>query len=176
MFDVAYTQRSWTDQQEIDAFLGDQQVGVLGLMTEEYPYTVPVNFLWLNGSIYFHGLGSGRKIELLASAPPASFTVYAHHGTTVDSMPCHADTSYSSVMIFGTAAAVTDTAEATTALQGLVEKLMPGYYRAPLTERLVENYRSGIDANPVAVYRITPERISAKQNLAEPGELFTASI
>ena len=50
MFDVAYTQRSWTDQQEIDAFLGDQQVGVLGLTTEEYPYTVPVNFLWLNGA------------------------------------------------------------------------------------------------------------------------------
>ncbi|MCE1175472.1 MAG: pyridoxamine 5'-phosphate oxidase family protein, partial [Propionibacteriales bacterium] len=109
----------------------------------------------------------------LAGEPAVSFTVFAEHGTTTDPMPCHADTSYSSVMIFGQVSPVSDLTESAEALQGLVSKLLPGFYRSRITDRLVDNYRSGMDDNPVAVYRLTPDRLTAKQNLADPGELFT---
>lgn len=173
---VAYTQRRWADSTEIDAFLTSQQVGVLSLTAEDYPYAVPVNYLWHNHAIYFHGLGSGRKFDLLAQSPKAGFTVFSHHGTTTDPMPCHADTSYTSVMIFGTACMVIDPEERTAALQALVSALMPGFYRNDLTTRLTTSYRSGIDANPVAVYRLTPDELTGKQNLADAGDLFTPTV
>jgi nitroimidazol reductase NimA-like FMN-containing flavoprotein (pyridoxamine 5'-phosphate oxidase superfamily) len=175
MTQIAYTDRVWNDPAQIDAFLDAQRVGVLGLSTQPYPYTVPVNYLWADGKIYFHGLGSGRKFELLSREPAASFTVFAEHGTTTDPMPCHADTSYSSVMIFGQVTRVTVVTEAAEALQSLVEKLLPGFYRSRITDRLVDNYRSGMDDNPVAVYRLTPDRLTAKQNLADPGDIFTTT-
>ncbi len=175
MTQIAYTDRVWNDPAQIDAFLNAERVGVLALSTQPYPYAVPMNYLWADGRIYFHGLGSGRKFELLTREPAASFTVFADHGTTTDPMPCHADTSYSSVMIFGQVAQVTDLTEAAEALQGLVTKLLPGFYRSRITDRLVDNYRSGMDDNPVAVYRLTPDRLTAKHNLADPGELFTTS-
>jgi nitroimidazol reductase NimA-like FMN-containing flavoprotein (pyridoxamine 5'-phosphate oxidase superfamily) len=173
MSQIAYTARVCADPELIDSFLHDQRVGVLGLATDEYPYTVPVNYLWDQGSIYFHGMGSGKKVELLRNHPLASFTVYTEYGTATDPVPCHADTAYTSVMIFGPAEEVTDPVEASEALQGLVEKLMPGYYRNPVTARMVERYRSGMDANPVAVFRITPTHLSAKENRVDPGDLFT---
>jgi uncharacterized protein len=172
MTQIAYTSRVCADPERIDSFLRQQRVGVLGLATTDYPYAVPVNYLWHNESIYFHSMGSGKKVELLRTAPAASFTVYAEHGTVTDPVPCHADTSYTSVMIFGQAEEVTDSVEASDVLQGLVEKLMPGYYRNPVSARMVERYRSGMDGNAVAVFRITPTQLSAKENLAVPAELF----
>jgi uncharacterized protein len=174
MTQIAYTARVCADQEHVDDFLRTQRVGVLGLSTDQYPYSVPVNYLWLNGSVYFHSMGSGRKVDLLRGGPPASFTVFAEHGTAVDPVPCHADTAYTSVMIFGRAEEVTEPEEAAEALQGLVEKLMPGYYRNPVTARMVQHYRSGMDGNAVAVFRISPEHLSAKENRVAPADLFTA--
>lgn len=173
MTQIAYTKRAWRDREEIDGFLRDQRVGVLGLQTEDYPYPVPVNYVWHNQAVYFHGMGSGRKVDLLRAAPLVGFTVFAEHGTVTADMACHADTSYSSVMVFGTASAVTDPQEAAEALQALVDKLMPGYFRSPVSAAMAERHRSSMDGNPAAVFRITPDAITAKQNSASPDELFT---
>lgn len=174
MSQIAYTARVCDDQEHIDSFLHNQRAGVLGLSADLYPYAVPVNYLWLRGSIYFHSMGSGKKVELLRARPPVCFTVHTEHGTAPDPVPCHADTAYTSVMVFGRAEEVTEPGEAAEALQGLVEKLMPGYYRNPVTARMVEHYRSGIDGNAVAVFRITPSQLSAKENRVDPAELFAS--
>ena len=173
MTQIAYTQRACHDTDRIADFLRTQRIGVLGLHTDDYPYPVPVNYVWHNEAVYFHGMGSGRKVDLLRQAPPVGFTVFAEHGTVTADMACHADTAYFSVMIFGTAAPVTDPEEAAGALQALVDKLMPGYYRSTIRGPLVERYRSGMDNNPVAVFKITPDTLTAKGNTAEPGDLFT---
>lgn len=172
MTEIAYTERICADREYISTFLAQQRVGVLGLATEDFPYAVPLNYLWHQGSIYFHSMGSGRKVELLRSSPKACFTVYREHGTVTASMPCHADTAYDSVMIFGQAQEVTDPAQAAQSLQLLVEKLLPGYYRSQITPTLIERYRSSMDGNAVAVFRITPTSLTAKQNHAEPKDLF----
>jgi uncharacterized protein len=173
MTQIAYTARVCDDPERIDSFLSEQRVGVLGLATTDFPYVVPVNYLWHRGSIYFHGMGSGKKVDLLRARPPVSFTVYTEYGTATDPVPCHADTAYTSVMIVGQAEEVTDPAEASEVLHGLVEKLMPGYYRNPVSPRLVERYRSGLDGNAVAVFRITPTHLSAKENRVDAADLFT---
>ena len=89
-----------------------------------------------------------------------------------DPVPCHADTAYISVMLFGKAEKVTDPEETTAALQILVEKYMPQYYSQPLNSTFVEKYRSSHDGKGVSVYRVTPQQITAKENSVEAGSLF----
>lgn len=167
MNQVGYTKRNCTDQQKIESFLVQERTGVLGMVSGIFPYAVPVNYVWHNGSVYFHGMGSGKKEKILSQNPLVSFTIYKEHGTVTDPVPCHADTAYMSVMIFGKAEKVTDPAEATEALQRVLDKFLPKYYSQPLTSALIEKYRSSMDGNAVSVYRVTPQEMTAKENSVE---------
>lgn len=169
---VKYTQRDCKDQEKIEKFLKESRTGVIAMNGDDYPYAVPVNFVWYEGSIFFHGMGSGKKVDILCEEPPVSFTVYEEIGTVTDPMPCHADTSYMSVMVFGKIEKVVDFEIAATALWKLVEKYLPNYYKKPLTASFIENYKSSMDGNTTAVFKLTPEDITAKENQAEESELF----
>lgn len=171
---LRYKARICSDGEKINGFLAGARVGTVSFSAGDYPYATPVNYVWHGGSIYFHGMGSGKKFELLSAAPQVCFTVYEEYGTVTDPVPCHADTSYFSVMLFGQARPVTDSAEAAGAMQALVQKFMPGYYRQPIQRKLIENYRSSMDRNPVAVYRITPAVLTAKENSAPAEALYSA--
>jgi nitroimidazol reductase NimA-like FMN-containing flavoprotein (pyridoxamine 5'-phosphate oxidase superfamily) len=41
-----YKQRICTDTERIEKFLARSRVGILGLNAGEYPYAVPVNYIW----------------------------------------------------------------------------------------------------------------------------------
>lgn len=176
MNQVSYTMRNCTDQEKIETFLGRERTGVLGLVSDSLPYSVPLNYVWRNGSIYFHGMGSGKKEKILSQNPFVSFTVYKELGTVTDPVPCHADTAYMSVMMFGRAVKVTDPDEAAAALQKVLDKFMPNYYSQSLSSTLIEKYRSSMDGNAVAVYRLTPQEITAKENSADLAILFPMEI
>ncbi len=90
-----------------------------------------------------------------------------------DPAPCHADTAYLSVMLFGRAEKVVDAKEKTAALQKLVEKYMPGFYKQILSPEYVGRYRSSMDGNAVAVYRIRPDQLTAKENAAPREKIFS---
>jgi uncharacterized protein len=164
---INYAKRECTDQTKIAALLTEARVGIIGFSDKGMPYAVPVNFVWHDGAVYFHGMGSGRKVELLSHTPPVCFTVYRENGTVTDPVPCHADTSYLSVMIFGKAERLTDHSVAAGALQDFIEKFLPGYYASKISGSLTKNYRSSLDGNAVAVYRIIADEITAKENAAE---------
>ncbi len=176
MDQVRYMQRNCTDKEKIENLLLQERTGVLGMVNGTFPYAIPMNYVWHKGSVYFHGMGSGKKEDILSQSPSVCFTVSKEHGTVIDPVPCHADTAYMSVMLFGKAEKVTDSEEATEALQKIVEKYMPGYYSNPLTNNFVEKYRSSLDKNPVSVYRITLEGITAKENSVEYEQLFNSEI
>lgn len=172
MNDIRYIQRKCNDKQKISDFLEDSRVGVIAMNDGNLPYAVPLNYLWHDSSIFFHGAGSGRKELILSKEPVVCFTVFEEYGTVLDPMPCHADTSYMSVMLFGKIVKVNDFEESAHVLDLLVEKYTPGYYKKGLSAKMMENYRSGVDGNLVSVYRLTPEEITAKQNVVEENEIF----
>lgn len=171
--EVFYKQRNCTDQAKIEKLLTSERTGVLGMTELNEPYAVPLNFIFYDGCIYFHGMGSGRKENILKSIAPVCFTVYKEYGTVTDPVPCHSDTSYISVIFFGKAEKVTDITEATAVLQALLEKYMPGYYKRALLPDFVKKYRSSIDGNAVSVYKIKPEVVTAKENAADPDSIFS---
>ncbi len=62
---IRYAKRTCTNQEHINAFLAAARVGHLGLTDGLEPYVVPLNFCWLNGSVYFHGAEAGRKTDIM---------------------------------------------------------------------------------------------------------------
>jgi nitroimidazol reductase NimA-like FMN-containing flavoprotein (pyridoxamine 5'-phosphate oxidase superfamily) len=171
--EIRYKARVCADKERIERLLSGGRVGVLGLNAGDYPYAVPLNYIWRGGCVYFHGAGSGKRVTLLDESPRVCFTVYEEYGTVKDDVPWHADTAYLSAMVFGRAERVRDSEEAAAVLQQLVEKFMPGFFsNSRIAAAFVEKYRSSLDGNPVAVFRVKPDEITAKENRAEPENLF----
>jgi len=161
---IRYWKRDCTDQTKIETFLTATKAGFLGLSDEQQqPYVVPLNYVWYQDAIYFHGADTGRKCDIMKQNARVCFTVSEEYGTIADPVPASTDTAYMSVMIFGHATRVTELDEATAALQAMLEKYVPGYYDQPLAKQHVAKYRSSLNSE-VAVYRIDPVHISAKEN------------
>jgi uncharacterized protein len=152
-----------TDKEKINKFLAEAKTGYLGLVDQEYPYVVPLNYVWKDESIYIHGAAEGRKMDVIRQNPNACFTVSEDLGTLTDPVPAMTDTAYISVMIFGKIEMVTDLDEVTAAMQEMLNKYVPGYYHSPLAKSHVEKYRSSLGSR-TAVLKLHLESLSAKAN------------
>lgn len=159
------------DQTKIEHFLSSARIGFLGLTDGNSPYVVPLNYLWWNGSIYFHGSDHGKKVDLMNGNPTCCFTVSQEYGTIAHPVPAHTDTAYMSVILYGTAELVTDLDEATEALDLMLSKYVPEYYASPLSKEHVAKYRSSRGYG-VALYRIQAESMTAKENPVKTDEMF----
>lgn len=50
--------------------------GVLACLgDEDYPYAVPLSYIYFNGRIYFHSAKTGHKIDAITKYPKVSFSV-----------------------------------------------------------------------------------------------------
>ena len=110
----------------VDAFLATAEAGRLATIGKDgCPYIVPLNFVYQDGAIYFHGLNAGEKLGNIAANPRVGFEadtmIQIHQGDA----PCNTGTLYTSVIVKGTAAVVEDAQEAARALDGFVKKYAP---------------------------------------------------
>ncbi|MDR7001682.1 nitroimidazol reductase NimA-like FMN-containing flavoprotein (pyridoxamine 5'-phosphate oxidase superfamily) [Neobacillus niacini] len=159
------------DQTKIELFLEQEKTGFLGLADGKMPYVIPLNFVWLDGAIYFHGAAEGRKVSIMEENAKACFTVSANQGTLTHPVPAKTDTAYMSVMVFGEAELVIDLDEAVAAMQKMLDKYVPGYYEQALSSSHVEKYRSSLGSR-TAVYKIKARELSAKENPIQLEKLF----
>jgi uncharacterized protein len=92
--------------------------GVLACVgDEDYPYAVPLNYVYFNDKIYFHSAKAGHKIDAISKNPKVSFSVVDE-----DTIVSEKYTSYfRSVIAFGKARIV-EGEEGQDALRALVEK------------------------------------------------------
>ncbi|MBM7866269.1 pyridoxamine 5'-phosphate oxidase family protein [Heliobacterium gestii] len=173
MEQIRYTKRRCEDHERIASFLAEKRVGTVSMCDQEgKPYACPVNYVYHNGKIYIHGMGSGKKNNILRENPSVCFTVFDEFGTVTDAAPCKCDTAYLSVVLFGQAVLVEDLDEKTQALAQFLEKFTPRFFEKPLTMEFVKKYRSGFDNQTVAVYGISPDAITAKENPVDSENMF----
>ncbi|MBH8608742.1 pyridoxamine 5'-phosphate oxidase family protein [Thermoactinomyces sp. CICC 10521] len=160
------------DLDRINQILSESRIGYLGLYDQEGTYVVPLNFTWHNNKIYFHGSNQGRKIDAIKNNNIITcFTVSQEYGTIADPVPAETGTSYFSAMVFGRVSIVKSLEEATSALQSMLDKYVPGYYPNPVPQKHVERYRSSTGSSTV-VFRIDPIKITAKEDIASSDKLF----
>jgi hypothetical protein len=126
--------------------------GVLSTVCEnEYPYGVPLQYVYLGGAIYFHCAGEGQKMDNIRRDDRVSFCVVGR----CETLPAQFTTEYESVVVFGRASVVNDE-DKNEALAALIAKYAPGH------EQKGRVYIAKAGAK-VTVVKIQPEHICGKE-------------
>ncbi|WP_457747855.1 pyridoxamine 5'-phosphate oxidase family protein [Sulfurimonas sp.] len=151
------------DNKTIEDFLGEVEYGTLAICVENKPYSIPLNFVKIDNSIYFHGAKKGKKISILKSNAFASFSVVKSYSmiqsyfSSNDEFACPATQFFKSIVIDGKITFVDEYDEKVRALCALMEKLQSEGGYKPLTQDI---YKKNIDAT--CVYRLQVENLRAK--------------
>ncbi|MCK4782231.1 MAG: pyridoxamine 5'-phosphate oxidase family protein [Desulfobacteraceae bacterium] len=155
-----------TDPREIQRILSSTNIGRLATNGRDgYPYITPVNFVSLEGNIYFHCAPKGEKLDNIARDPRVCFEVdvplaYLNVGIDPNSPICHLHQFYHCVIIRGTASVVRDSALKVAALNALVAKHETTANFEPVSEDMPA-YKA------CKLIEIKPLSITAKSDLAQ---------
>jgi nitroimidazol reductase NimA-like FMN-containing flavoprotein (pyridoxamine 5'-phosphate oxidase superfamily) len=117
-----------SDPNEIQRILSLTNIGRLATSGQDgYPYVTPVNFVSLNGNIYFHCAPKGEKLDNLTRDPRVCFEVdvplsYLDIGLDPNRPICNLHQFYHCVIIRGSASVVKDDTLKVDALNALIAK------------------------------------------------------
>lgn len=151
------------DRKEIDAILKRATIGRMATIgADGYPYITPVNYVYIDDSIYFHCAPEGEKIENLQRDSKVCFEVdipLAYIGTDLDPAmePCHVTQIYQSVILRGHGVVLRDDKEKLMALNALIasHEQMSSFNGITFESRAF---------NLCIVVRIDIDQISGKEN------------
>ena len=150
--EMRLTKQQLSDE-EARTILEKGGTGTLALLGDEgYPYSVPVNYMYEDGCIYFHSAKDGHKVDAIARESKASMSVI----TKDVLMPEKYTTDYCSVIVFGNITLITED-----------EKKHRMIYS--FTKKFCSEYESGIDAeidgawNRLHVYELKIEHMTGKR-------------
>lgn len=140
------------DRDETVSILENCSNGVLGVIGDSgYPYTVPVSYVYSEGSIYLHCATEGHKLDAIRKDPKVSFCVIAQDNIIAEEF----NTLYKSVIAFGKAEILEDGVAKEKALEAIIKK-----YSADFIEKGKEYIKEEWD-NCVAL-RISIEHMTGK--------------
>lgn len=94
----------------------------------------------------------------------ACITISENYGTLVNPTPAKRNTAYMSVIANGKVGIVTDLDAATGAMQSMLDKYVPNYYKAPLSKTHIDKYQSSLGSKTV-IFKIKPLNLTAKEHL-----------
>ena len=90
--------RQQLSNDESVAILEKATAGTLALLgDEDYPYTVPISYVYYDGKLYFHSALAGHKVDAIRKCDKASFCVIEQD----DVQPKKYTTFFRSVIAFG---------------------------------------------------------------------------
>ena len=70
------SERECSDNVFLTGLLEKADVVTIAFQAGEFPYVIPVNFVFLNNAVYFHCAREGRKLDCLRQAPGVGFCVH----------------------------------------------------------------------------------------------------
>lgn len=109
-------------QEDTMEILQRETSGVLALLgDEEYPYAVPLSYVYCDSKIYFHSAKTGHKIDAIANHEKASFCIISEDNI----VPEKYTTYFRSVIAFGKIRIVKEEAEKREAIEKLALKYSP---------------------------------------------------
>ena len=100
--------RQQLSEEESISILQKSTAGTLALLGDnDYPYAVPISYVYADGRLYFHSALSGHKVDAIRKCEKASFCVIAQD----DVQPEKYTTFFRSVIAFGRIHIIEDEAE-----------------------------------------------------------------
>ena len=121
MFREMRRKRQQLTETECAEILKKKTFGVLAVSGDDgYPYSVPLSYVYDNGSVYFHCAKSGHKLDAIKACDKVSFCVVDQDLV----VPTEYTTYFRSVITFGRASILVDENE----IRSAIEKLAVKYY------------------------------------------------
>lgn len=152
------------DEAAFEALLSECEYGTLALIDGDLPYCVPVNFVWYDGAVCFHGAKTGRKAEAIAKNPKAAFSALKPYSLIPSYFSdtraaCPATQYFASAHIEGITQKVEDENEKCRVLNALMQKLQPegGYETIETTNPIYAKM-----TEQTGVWKLTPTQKSMK--------------
>lgn len=122
MFREMRRSRQALQQPQIDAVLRNATAGVLALAgDDDYPYAVPISYVYDAGKLYFHCAKAGHKLDAIRRNPKASFCVIDQDKI----VPEEYTTYFRSVIAFGQIRVLEDAQQKRAAIEKLARKYAP---------------------------------------------------
>lgn len=128
--------------------------GVLALLgDDEYPYAVPISYVYDNAKIYFHGAKAGHKIDAIKKCSKASFCVIEQD----DIISEEYTTYFRSVVAFGKIRILENDEE----IRETMEKLAIKYYPADSEEN--RNQAIARERKALCMIELSIEHMTGKE-------------
>lgn len=144
----------------IEAILDQALVAHLGFLDAGLPVVIPTLHVRVGSHVYLHGSAASRALRE-SKGTEVCLTATLVDGLVLARAVMHHSANYRSAMLFGAAAWVDDEGEKLSALEALVEKLVPGRWadaRIPTEKEL----------RATGLLRIPLEQASAKVRTGPP--------
>lgn len=139
-------------EEECISILTNEPRGVLAVLGDyDYPYTVPMSHVYLDGKIYFHGAKIGHKNDAIKRCDKVSYCVMDKGVKAKDSWWY----TFKSVVVFGKIRTLIDNEEKREKLTYLGDKFFPTH------EETVNEINRLLDRTEV--FEITIEHITGKR-------------
>lgn len=152
MFREMRRSKQYIPDDEVTEILNKGSYGILGVSGDYgYPYTVPLNYIYINDKIYFHCAKEGHKLDAIKKNNKVSFCVVAR--SDVDSEKF--TTKYKSVIVFGKAEIIVGRSIVP------IMKEFAQKYSYDFMEKAEQYINSSV--NSMAVVQITAEYITGKE-------------
>ncbi len=151
MFRQMRRKKQELSKEECIKILKDEPRGVLALLgDDDYPYSLPMSHVYVDGKIYFHGAKEGHKNDAVKKYPKVSYCVMDKGVKEKDSWWY----TFKSVIVFGKIRTLTDNDEKIDRLTHLGDKFFPTH------EETVEEINRLLERTEV--FEITIEHMSGK--------------
>jgi nitroimidazol reductase NimA-like FMN-containing flavoprotein (pyridoxamine 5'-phosphate oxidase superfamily) len=154
-------QRGIYDRETIHRILDEGLVCHVAFVHENQPFGLPMNDGRDGESLVLHGAPESRLMRVAASGATLCVSVTHVDGLVVARSAAHLTMNYRSVVIIGSAVAVTERPAKRAALRALIEHFLPGRWEESLPPTDAE-----LDA--VAVVRMPLLEASAKVRVGPP--------
>jgi uncharacterized protein len=151
-----FAARGRYDREAVYAILDQAFLCHVGYVRDGQPYVVPISFWRVEDKLYLHGSASNGMLTALGAGIPVCVTVSHVDGIALSRVINHHSFNYRSVMILGTAEAVTDPAEKRLGMQRFVDRILPGRWQ----DGVIDIAPSAIDH--IAMVRMDLREASAK--------------
>lgn len=141
-------------QKEVEDILHKGTSGVLALLGDnDYPYAVPISYVYDDGKIYFHSAKSGHKIDVIQRTAKASFCVIDKDLV----MPEEYTTYFRSVIAFGRIRIIEDNSEKRATIEKLAIKYAPEDIAANRDDAISREWK------PLCMLEMTIDYVTGKE-------------
>lgn len=158
MSDMRRKDKEITEKVVIEEIFRQNQVGRLGLVKNNEPYVVPMNFAYMKDRIYLHSHKDGTKMSIIKENPRACFEVDDGEIITGEN-PCDFSWMYKSAIAYGEARILESDEERINALKIISDKYSFGKSKLITPEVMAKN-------GHLMLFEIKVDKMTGKQSPA----------